>query len=155
MLTSNLTFGSWDQALAGDAVLTAAMLDRLMHQEEGRHHAKDYASASLTSPGVTRSITPVGRCLTPPPRTGRTYDLGVGRQPQARRLRRPATRLRGLTSAPNTEPALMHRHVLRRRRWVSFQPVPTPTVDQFSTGVDMLGNLHVAGMLWRPKFPGR
>ena len=31
MLTSNLTFGSWDQALAGDAVLTAAMLDRLMH----------------------------------------------------------------------------------------------------------------------------
>jgi DNA replication protein DnaC len=30
-MTSNLTFGSWDQALAGDAVLTAAMLDRLMH----------------------------------------------------------------------------------------------------------------------------
>jgi DNA replication protein DnaC len=29
--TSNLTFGSWDQALAGDAVLTPAMLDRLMH----------------------------------------------------------------------------------------------------------------------------
>jgi DNA replication protein DnaC len=29
--TPNLTFGSWDQALAGDAVLTAAMLDRLMH----------------------------------------------------------------------------------------------------------------------------
>ena len=31
MLTSNLTFGAWDQAFAGDAVLTAAMLDRLMH----------------------------------------------------------------------------------------------------------------------------
>jgi DNA replication protein DnaC len=31
VLTSNLTSGSWDQALAGDAVLTAAMLDRLMH----------------------------------------------------------------------------------------------------------------------------
>jgi DNA replication protein DnaC len=31
VLTSNLTLGSWDQALAGDAVLTAAMLDRLMH----------------------------------------------------------------------------------------------------------------------------
>jgi hypothetical protein len=30
VLTSNLTFGSWDQPLAGDAVLTAAMLDRLM-----------------------------------------------------------------------------------------------------------------------------
>ena len=31
VLTSNLTSGSWDQALAGDAVLTAAMLDWLMH----------------------------------------------------------------------------------------------------------------------------
>ena len=29
--TSNLTFGSWDQAFAGDPVLTAAMLDRLLH----------------------------------------------------------------------------------------------------------------------------
>ena len=32
VLTSNLTSGAWDQALAGDAVLAAAMLDRLMHQ---------------------------------------------------------------------------------------------------------------------------
>ncbi|MBP0496026.1 IS21-like element helper ATPase IstB [Roseomonas indoligenes] len=31
VLTSNLSFGAWDQAFAGDAVLTAAMLDRLMH----------------------------------------------------------------------------------------------------------------------------
>ena len=31
ILTSNLTFGSWDQAVAGEAVLTAAMLDRLLH----------------------------------------------------------------------------------------------------------------------------
>ena len=31
ILTSNLTFGSWDQAFAGDAVLTAARLDRLLH----------------------------------------------------------------------------------------------------------------------------
>ena len=31
ILTSNLTFGSWDQAFAGDPVLTAAMLDRLLH----------------------------------------------------------------------------------------------------------------------------
>ena len=30
--TSNLTFGSWDQAFAGDPVLTAAMLDRLLHR---------------------------------------------------------------------------------------------------------------------------
>ena len=31
ILTSNLTFGSWDEAFAGDVVLTAAMLDRLLH----------------------------------------------------------------------------------------------------------------------------
>ena len=31
ILTSNLTFGSWDQAFAGDPVLAAAMLDRLLH----------------------------------------------------------------------------------------------------------------------------
>jgi IstB-like ATP binding protein len=30
ILTSNLTFGSWDQAFADDPVLTAAMLDRLL-----------------------------------------------------------------------------------------------------------------------------
>src|SRR3954469_11185757 len=28
---SNLAFGSWDEAFAGDAVLTAAMLDRILH----------------------------------------------------------------------------------------------------------------------------
>ena len=32
VLTSNLTFGSWDQAFAGETVLTAAMLDRLLHR---------------------------------------------------------------------------------------------------------------------------
>ena len=31
ILTSNLTFGSWDAAFAGDSVLTRAMLDRLLH----------------------------------------------------------------------------------------------------------------------------
>ena len=31
ILTSNLSVGSWDDAFAGDAVLTAAMLDRLLH----------------------------------------------------------------------------------------------------------------------------
>lgn len=31
ILTSNLTFGSWDGAFAGDSVLTAAMLDRVLH----------------------------------------------------------------------------------------------------------------------------
>lgn len=31
IMTSNLPFVQWDQALAGDRVLTAAMLDRLLH----------------------------------------------------------------------------------------------------------------------------
>ena len=31
ILTSNLSFGSWDDAFANDAVLTAAMLDRVLH----------------------------------------------------------------------------------------------------------------------------
>lgn len=31
ILTSNLPFGQWDQAFAGDNVLTAAMLDRILH----------------------------------------------------------------------------------------------------------------------------
>ena len=31
ILTSNLTFGSWDSAFAGDSILTAAMLDRVLH----------------------------------------------------------------------------------------------------------------------------
>jgi len=30
ILTSNLTLGSWDSAFAGDSVLTAAMLDRIL-----------------------------------------------------------------------------------------------------------------------------
>ncbi|RWA52271.1 transposase [Cupriavidus sp. UYMSc13B] len=31
VLTSNLPFGQWDQTFAGDATLTAALLDRLLH----------------------------------------------------------------------------------------------------------------------------
>src|SRR5580700_7492634 len=31
ILTSNLAFGSWDTAFAGDGVLTVAMLDRILH----------------------------------------------------------------------------------------------------------------------------
>jgi DNA replication protein DnaC len=31
ILTSNLTFGSWDSAFAGDGMLTVAVLDRILH----------------------------------------------------------------------------------------------------------------------------
>jgi DNA replication protein DnaC len=33
ILASNLTFGSWDAIFAGDSVLAAAMLDRILHHE--------------------------------------------------------------------------------------------------------------------------
>ena len=73
VLTSNLTFGSWDQALAGDAVLTAAMLDRLMHlrdrradrrrqlptarQEEGRRHAQSHGRDHLIRTSMAQFST--------------------------------------------------------------------------------------------------
>ena len=31
ILTSNLSFGEWDETFAGSSALTAAMLDRLLH----------------------------------------------------------------------------------------------------------------------------
>ena len=53
ILTSNLTFASWDEAFANDAVLTAAMLDRLLHhatvvQISGEsYHLKDKRRAGI------------------------------------------------------------------------------------------------------------
>ena len=31
ILTSNLSFGQWDEAFAGNTALTSAMLDRILH----------------------------------------------------------------------------------------------------------------------------
>ena len=53
ILTSNLTFGSWDQAFAGDPVLTAAMLHRVLHHagvvmiQGESYRLKDKRSAGL------------------------------------------------------------------------------------------------------------
>jgi len=60
VLTSNLTFGSWDQAFAGEAVLTAAMLDRLLHhatvvQISGEsYRLKDKRRAGVTAKRESR-----------------------------------------------------------------------------------------------------
>jgi DNA replication protein DnaC len=53
--TSNLTFGSWDQAFAGETVLTAAMLDRLLHhaavvQISGESYRLSVAAGSAGAP---------------------------------------------------------------------------------------------------------
>jgi DNA replication protein DnaC len=58
--TSNLTFGSWDRAFAGAGVLTAAMLDRILHHaiilkisgESFRRRDKRKAGL-LSAPGKT------------------------------------------------------------------------------------------------------
>lgn len=56
IMTSNLSFGAWDQAFAGDRVLTAAMLDRLLHhshvvQIQGEsYRLKDKRKAGIIGP---------------------------------------------------------------------------------------------------------
>jgi len=40
ILTSNLTFGSWDTAFAGDGVMTVAMLDRVLAPFDHRQHQR-------------------------------------------------------------------------------------------------------------------
>jgi DNA replication protein DnaC len=56
IMTSNLSFGAWDQAFAGDRVLTAAMLDRLLHhaqviQIQGEsYRLKDKRKAGIVGP---------------------------------------------------------------------------------------------------------
>jgi len=58
ILTSNLTFGSWDTACAGDSVLTAAMLDRILHHSTivningERYRRKDKLKAGLLPKAV-------------------------------------------------------------------------------------------------------
>lgn len=58
IMTSNLSFSTWDQAFAGDRVLTAAMLDRLLHhaqvvQIQGEsYRLKDKRRAGIIGPAT-------------------------------------------------------------------------------------------------------
>ena len=60
IMTSNLSFSTWDQAFAGDRVLTAAMLDRLLHhaqviQIQGEsYRLKDKRKAGIIAPAQKR-----------------------------------------------------------------------------------------------------
>ena len=60
LLTSNLAFGSWDQAFAGESVLTAAMLDRVPHTTPPSSPSRARAAASRTSAAPAS-------CPSPPP----------------------------------------------------------------------------------------
>ncbi|GIX14625.1 MAG: hypothetical protein KatS3mg118_2584 [Paracoccaceae bacterium] len=61
-MTSNLSFGAWDQAFGGDRVLTAAMLDRLLHhshvvQIQGEsYRLKDKRKTGIIGTGPTKEI---------------------------------------------------------------------------------------------------
>ena len=64
ILTSNPTFGSWDQAFAGDPVLTAAMPDRLLHHStvvpiQGEsYRLEDKRRAGLPKPPAIEKSVP-------------------------------------------------------------------------------------------------
>ena len=64
ILTSNLSFGAWDQAFAGDAVLTAAMLDRVLHHASvvtitgESYRLKDKRRAGLVARPVRETAVP-------------------------------------------------------------------------------------------------
>lgn len=67
-MIANFSFSTWDQAFAGDRVLTAAMLDRLLHhaqvvQSQGEsYRRKDKRKAGIVGP--TRKD---GELAWPPP----------------------------------------------------------------------------------------
>lgn len=54
ILTSNLSFGSWDEAFADDAVLPAAMLDRILHHAAVAIRLEQELWARM--PGVTEKV---------------------------------------------------------------------------------------------------
>jgi hypothetical protein len=68
ILTSNLTFGSSDQAFAGGPVPTAAMLDRLLHHSTvvairgESYRLKDKRRAGVLKPSAMGQSTPVPAC---------------------------------------------------------------------------------------------
>ena len=47
ILTSNLTFGGWRDAFAGDDALTAAMLGRLLHHSTGPARSRRKSVSTL------------------------------------------------------------------------------------------------------------
>ncbi len=61
ILTSNLSFGQWDETFADNTALTAAMLDRILHhahviQIKGdSYRLKDKRKAGIVQPTTTRN----------------------------------------------------------------------------------------------------
>jgi hypothetical protein len=79
ILTSNLTFGSWDTAFAGDGVLTVAMLNRILHHSIIVNiNGKSYRLKDKRKAG----------CLPPPPGRRSNRRNGEGKIPLALPLTR-------------------------------------------------------------------
>ena len=59
VLTSNLSFGQWDEAFAGNTALTSAMLDRILHHSSvvqikgDSYRLKEKRKAGVVKPAVT------------------------------------------------------------------------------------------------------
>ncbi len=118
ILTSNLTFGSWDQAFAGETVLMGAMLNRLLHHtnlvqiSSGSFCLKDKRRAGVMAKREGRRAAPPGLGLAPP-RASCGSDFN--RQPRARRVRsqpaltpsavRPRSGLIEVPSCSHVDPA--------------------------------------------------
>ena len=63
ILTSNLSFGAWDTTFAGNAALTAAMLDRLLHHAHVvQIKGESYRLKDKKKAGV---LTPAGKSAPP------------------------------------------------------------------------------------------
>jgi DNA replication protein DnaC len=59
IVTSNLPFGQWDQAFAGDTTLTAALLDRLLHHSHVfQIRGESYRLKDKRKAGVVRPREP-------------------------------------------------------------------------------------------------
>lgn len=74
ILTSNLPFGQWDQTFAGDATLTAALLDRLLHHAHVVPIAGDsYRLKEKQRAGMINRVLP-GASAEAPGRTPHTKE---------------------------------------------------------------------------------
>lgn len=68
IVTSNLNFGSWDQALAGHSALTAALLDRLLHHSHviqirgDSYRLKDKRKAGIIAKPSPTPASQIVRC---------------------------------------------------------------------------------------------
>ena len=67
ILTSNLSFGHWDETFAGNTALTSALLDRILHHSQviqikgDSYRLKDKRKAGIVQPNANRLTNRVGQ----------------------------------------------------------------------------------------------